>query len=133
MQVLKEFIDSIKSKLKGFLVENIYGISVAREYNFNYILGSGMNIMNKFASYYLGSNEYISSREKDNISSNEHILVSDKILVMTLTHCPIQINTGCSCASCKYQGEFIYSNNSLDLILEREKLNHCYFNVFIKS
>ena len=48
---------------------------------------------------------------------------------MTFTHCPIQLNTGCNCGTCKYNGEFSYINRDNEYRVIRTKISHCYFNL----
>ena len=64
---------------------------------------------------------------------NGYSLETDKNMVMTLTHCPIQLSTKCTCGTCKYKNGVYYNNGSLNIQIERVKVGYCYFNLFIPN
>ena len=48
---------------------------------------------------------------------------------MTLTHCPVQLSTGCNCGDCKYTGDFYYRDKAAEYRISRTKLVHCTFDL----
>ena len=91
-----------------------------------------MNIFNSRAASVYGLTNYVNSVESDIYDTKDgYIYSSDKVMVMTLTHCPVQLSTKCTCSTCKYNNGLNYKTNSLSMRIEREKVGYCYFNMFL--
>ena len=127
---IDNFIDN-DPKIKGIIVENIGGIEIARRHNLPCIFGANMNLLNSRNLSIFTTKNFVQSTE---LSLNESIKNSytyacGYIDLMTFTHCPIQLNTGCNCSDCKYDGEFSYINRDNEYRVIRTKISHCYFNL----
>ena len=134
----KAVIEGVYSKYKdniiGVVADSIYGIEYAREKGLKVIGGPGLNIFNSQSSKWYGINNYVMSVElKSDELIDGYSLETDKNMVMTLTHCPIQLSTKCTCATCKYKNNVCYNNGSLKIQIERIKVGYCYFNLFIPN
>ena len=122
---------SNKDNIIGVVAENLYGIEYALNRGLKVIGGPGLNIYNSYAAKWYGLSNYVESVEASFIGG--YTMVSDKIMVMTLTHCPIQLSTKCTCNNCKYENNSFYKNGSLTIQIERVKVGYCYFNLFIDN
>lgn len=134
----KAIIESVYNKYKdniiGVVADNIYGIEYAREKGLKVIGGPGLNIFNSQSSEWYGINNYVMSVElKSDELLDGYSLETDRNMVMTLTHCPIQLSTKCTCSTCKYKNNVCYNNGSLNIQIERVKVGYCYFNLFIQN
>lgn len=129
--VLDNFFKANKGNIIGVVAENLYGIEYALNRGLKVIGGPGLNIYNSYAAKWYGLSNYVESVEASFIGG--YTMVSDKIMVMTLTHCPIQLSTKCTCNNCKYENNSFYKNGSLTIQIERVKVGYCYFNLFIDN
>lgn len=130
IEIVKDFIKS-EPKVKGILAENIGAVQISRELNLPCIFGMGMNILNAQNLKTFEIKEFIQSVElsdKENIKG-AYIYSYGFVPLMTFTHCPVQINTGCNCAKCKYNGDFEYINRDKHYKITREKVSSCYFTL----
>ena len=130
LDVVKEFIKN-DDKIAGILAENIGAVELAKSMDKACVFGMGMNMLNSKVLDTFDIKEYVQSVE---LSANEnlngaYIYSYGYIPLMTLTHCPVQVNTGCNCATCKYPGDFDYINRNNHYMLTREKVNNCYFTL----
>ncbi len=133
-KVISSLITEIKNNIEGVVAENIYAIQFARDNGLKVIGGTGLNIFNSRAADVYGIANYVNSVELlPGEISDGYVYVSDKIQVMTLSHCPVQLNTKCTCANCKYTKPFNYTTNSLSIQIVREKVGFCYFNMFLEN
>jgi len=124
-----EFIQS-DLKIGAICAENISHVQIARELGLPCIIGMGMNVLNSHVKDIFDC-DMVQSYElsqKENLS-NTFIYSYGYVPLMTFTHCPIQINTGCTCANCKYSGDFEYINRDRHYRIVRERINSCYFNL----
>ncbi|MEG2413774.1 MAG: U32 family peptidase [Clostridia bacterium] len=134
IEMIKNFLEKYSNRLSGIICDNIYAIEFAREYGLVAIGGQGLNLYNERAAQVLGLDNYLSSveltlDEQSNMRKNHIVYSYGELTVMTLCHCPIQLNTKCSCATCKYQGDFFYYDKMAKYRICRTKLKNCYFNV----
>ena len=133
-KVISSLIEEIKDNIEGIVAENIYAIQFAEDNGLKVIGGAGLNMFNSRSSTVYGIINYVNSVELlPGEIKDGYVLNSDKIQVMTLTHCPVQLNTKCTCASCKYEKPFNYTTNSLSIQIVREKVGYCYFNMFLEN
>ena len=133
-KVISSLIEEIKDNIEGIVAENIYAIQFAEDNGLKVIGGAGLNIFNSRSPTVYGITNYVNSVELlPGEIKDGYVLNSDKIQVMTLTHCPVQLNTKCTCASCKYTKPFNYTTNSLSIQIVREKVGFCYFNMFLEN
>ena len=133
--VLRKFIENNLQFIKGFVIENIYGLELCLEYDKIPMLGSSMNVFNDKLPKELGVDLYLNSLEltKDEYIKGAYTYVYGPVSLMTFTHCPIQLNTGCTCKDCKYKGTFTYSNRGKSYTVARHKLVNCYFEMYHPS
>lgn len=131
--IVTNLIETLKDRIKGIVCDNLYAVALAKQYGLAKVGGYGLNIYNQNTMKELELDYTIASLELNlgQLKSFEQ----DKIMtfgygpvqVMTLSHCPVQLNTGCSCANCKYEGEFWYKDKVADYLVVRYKSGHCYF------
>ncbi|MDE5654592.1 MAG: hypothetical protein K2I46_03180, partial [Clostridia bacterium] len=105
---------------------------MAKKYGKALIGGIGLNVFNENCSKVLGLDYYINSVELTNkeISKDGMVYAYGRLPIMTLMHCPIQVNTHCDCNSCKYIGEFSYYDRRGEYKIERLKLANCQFVLY---
>lgn len=131
IDVVKNFIAN-DPKVGGILAENLGAVEIARELDLPCIFGAGMNLLNSNNLKTFDIKEYVQSVElarHENLNG-AYIYSYGYIPLMTFTHCPVQVNTGCTCANCKYSGDFYYENRNNKYMVVREKINSCYFNLY---
>lgn len=119
----------------GIVINNIYGIALAKELNIpsnNIIAGTGMNVINTFAKKFLneyGITKIISSIEFNLVENSENMYGGVPTL-MTLCHCPYKVNFGGDCKTCHYQDGLTYTQDSGKVFeIRRYRLNNCYFEL----
>ena len=134
MKTIFGVIEKYKDNMLGIVAENIYAIELARKYGLKVFGGVGLNIFNSRAASVYGITNYVNSIESnvDDIKDG-YAYSSNRVMVMTLTHCPVQLGTKCTCATCKYNNGFDYKTGSLSIQIEREKVGYCYFNMFLNK
>ena len=134
MKAISNMLDKYKDNIIGVVAENIYAIELAREKGLKVFGGVGLNIFNSSAASVYGITNYVNSVEFDiDDIKDGYAYSSNRVMVMTLTHCPVQLSTKCTCATCKYNNGFDYKTNSLSIQIEREKVGYCYFNMFLNK
>lgn len=132
--IIENVFNKYKDNIIGVVADNIYGIEFARQRGLKIIGGPGLNIFNSQSSKWYGLNNYVMSVElKRDELIDGYSLEINKNMVMTLTHCPIQLSTKCTCSTCKYKNDVYYNNGSLNIQIERVKVGYCYFNLFIPN
>ncbi|MGN0771730.1 MAG: U32 family peptidase [Christensenellales bacterium] len=133
IDIITNFVAEMKSNIKGLICDNLYAVALCDKFGLAKIGGYGLNVYNREAIEELKLDYSIASLELNlgQLKSFD----KDKIMifgygypqVMTLTHCPIQLNTGCDGSDCKYNGKFFYKDNVANYMVLRYKTNHCYF------
>ncbi len=134
MQVLRGYLDEVDEVVKGYICDNWYALELAREYGKPSIASQRMNIASDDAFLACGANAAIASAE---LSYSEYralgfdalCYVFGELTLMTLTHCPVQLSTGCNCGDCKYTGDFYYRDKAAEYRISRTKLVHCTFDL----
>ena len=134
MQVLRSYLDEVDEVVKGYICDNWYGLELARELGKISIAGQRLNIASDDAFFACGANAAIASAE---LSHQEYralgfdalCYVFGELTLMTLTHCPVQLCTGCACGDCKYNGSFYYRDKAAEYRISRTKLAHCTFDL----
>lgn len=134
MQVLRSYLDEVDEVVKGYICDNWYGLELAREHGKISIAGQRLNIASDDAFFACGANAAIASAE---LSHQEYralgfdalCYVFGELTLMTLTHCPVQLCTGCTCGDCKYNGSFYYRDKAAEYRISRTKLAHCTFDL----
>ena len=129
--IIDEWLSNNLDKFDGILADNLYGVYLAKKYGKSLVGGIGLNIFNSNYSNCIGTDYYVNSVELTNRESvGGMIYAYGKLPIMTLLHCPIQINTGCDCNNCKYTGEFSYFDKRGEYKVERIKVVHCQFILY---
>ena len=129
--IIDEWLSKNLDKFDGILADNLYGVYLAKKYDKALIGGIGLNIYNSNYSNCVGLDYYINSVELTNKEAiGGMIYAYGKLPIMTLLHCPVQINTGCECGNCKYNGEFAYYDKRGEYKIERVKIAHCQFVLY---
>lgn len=134
MRVLRGYLDDVDEVVKGYICDNWYAFELAREYGKPSIASQRMNIASDDAFLACGANAAIASAE---LSYPEYralgfdalCYVFGELTLMTLTHCPVQLSTGCNCGDCKYTGDFYYRDKAAEYRISRTKLVHCTFDL----
>lgn len=125
-EIINNWLASNLEKFDGILADNLYGVYLAKKYDKMLIGGIGLNIFNSNYSSVIGLDYYINSVElTDREAIGGMTYAYGKLPIMTLVHCPVQINTGCNCNTCKYSGEFSYFDKRGKYKIERIKLANC--------
>ena len=133
LAIVVDLVEKLKGSIKGIVCDNIYAVALAKRYGLAAVGGYGLNIYNRGAIAELGLDYTIASLELNvgqlKSFDREQIMVFGYglVQVMTLSHCPVQLNTGCNCANCKYEGEFWYKDKIADYLVVRYKAGRCYF------
>ena len=113
------------------MADNLYGVYLAKKYGKALIGGIGLNIYNFKYSDSIGLDYYINSVELTNKEAiGGMVYAYGRLPIMTMLHCPVQINTGCECGNCKYNGEFSYFDKRGEYKIERIKVNFCQFVLY---
>ncbi|MDE6474362.1 MAG: U32 family peptidase [Clostridia bacterium] len=130
-KIIDEWLSKNLDKFDGILADNLYGVYLAKKYGKALVGGIGLNIYNVNYSDTIGLDYYINSVELTNKEALGGMIYSfGRLPIMTLLHCPVQINTGCECGNCKYNGEFSYFDKRGEYKIERIKVNHCQFVLY---
>lgn len=129
---IDEFLSKYRNFFSGIVADNLYGVYLAKKYGLSVVGGIGLNIYNENIAKILGLDEYIYSVElnKGELWKGGIIYAYGPLPVMTLLHCPVQVNTGCTCRDCKYDGDFYYADKRGKFLIRRTKLNYCQFTLF---
>jgi len=139
----------LKSILKtkafnGVVVNNLYGIYLAKELNLKIILGLGMNIFNLQSLVTLAKicdNNYYGYFYSQELTINEilsfgnddgFIFANGEICLMTLAHCPLHVNLKSDCGKCKYNNQKIVyiDKTNREFSLKRKRIAKCYWELF---
>ncbi|MEG1609410.1 MAG: hypothetical protein RR348_06035 [Clostridia bacterium] len=119
------------------MANNVYALQLAKELNLTVIGGIGLNIYNNFTVGYL-SNIFVDFTYYYSLElnlkeiwydDNGYIYSEGIIPIMTLCHCPIQLNTTCDCAHCKYIDINYVDKTGSVFKIARKQLTKCYFNI----
>lgn len=132
---IKNALDSFKGVLKGCICDNLYAVFLSRHYDLVTIGGLGLNIYNDFYPQILGLDGYFPSVELNLAEINQlknckTLFAFGRLVIMNLTHCPLQLNTKCNCTDCKYITDFSYKDKKEKYFVCRKKIDNCYFDVF---
>ena len=132
IELIEKYIEANINLIDGIISDNIYAIYLARRYSKLIVGGIGLNIYNSNYPKILGLNCAVNSVElnKNELIDDALIYGFGRLAVMTLLHCPIQVNTNCNCSDCKYNGNFSYFDKRGEYKLERIKLKYCQFELY---
>lgn len=132
IELIEKYIEANINLIDGIIADNIYAIYLARRYSKPVVGGIGLNIYNSNYPKILGLNCAVNSVElnKNELIDDALIYGFGRLAVMTLLHCPIQVNTNCNCLDCKYNGNFSYFDKRGEYKLERIKLKYCQFELY---
>ena len=133
--LLRGFLDAVKDSVCGLVCDNWYAFELAREYGMYAVAGIKTNICSDAAFRASGANAAIASAELSyaeyrGLGFDALCFAYGALPVMTLTHCPVQLNTGCTCADCAYDGDFVYRDKREEYRISRTKLRHCTFDLY---
>ncbi|MDE6275033.1 MAG: U32 family peptidase [Clostridia bacterium] len=130
-EIIDNWLSENLEKFDGILADNLYGVYLAKKYDKTLIGGIGLNIFNSNYPDIIGLDYYINSVELANRELVGGMTYAyGKLPIMTLLHCPVQINTGCNCNTCKYMGTFSYFDKRGEYKIERQKISHCQFILY---
>ncbi len=131
-QMIDNLLSKCLDKYDGILADNLYGVYLAKKYGKSLIGSIGLNVYNENYSKIIGLDYYINSIELTNkeIANSGMVYAYGRLPIMTLLHCPIQVNTRCDCSNCKYSGEFSYYDKRGEYKIERVKLANCQFILY---
>ncbi|MDE7071084.1 MAG: hypothetical protein K2O86_03825, partial [Clostridia bacterium] len=131
-QIIDNLLSKYLDKYDGILADNLYGVYLAKKYGKSLIGSIGLNVYNENYSKIVGLDYYINSVELTNkeIANSGMVFAYGRLPIMTLLHCPIQVNTRCDCSNCKYSGEFSYYDKRGEYKIERLKLANCQFILY---
>lgn len=132
---MREIAARCKQYNIGFLCDNLSEIGLSHEFSLAAIGGIGLNLYSESSARILGLTRYIASVELSRATIEKYhphaaVFAYGPLPVMTLTHCPIQLQTKCNCADCKYRGPFEYRNKRDVYRIERTRIKHCYFTLY---
>ena len=129
---IDKFLAENSKKISGIYADNLYGVYLAEKYELKIVGGIGLNIYNHTAGEILGLDDEMYSVElnKSELWEGSILYAYGPLPVMTLLHCPVQVNTGCTCSDCKYDGDFYYADKRGKYKIKRTKLNYCQFNLY---
>ncbi len=129
--VIEEILEKNKGKFDGIVADNLYGVYLAKKFGVAIVGGLGLNIYNKNYASIVGLNHFINSAE---LTYEESVggmtFAFGRLAIMTLLHCPVQVNTGCTCNDCRYNGEFKYFDRRGSYDIERTKIEFCQFSLY---
>ena len=129
---IEKSLDNISDLIDGIIADNLYAVYLARKYGKMVVGGIGLNIFNNSYPKILGLNSAINSVElsKNELIENGIVYGYGKLPIMTLLHCPVQVNTKCDCNTCKYKGDFSYFDKRGEYQISRNKLHYCQFELY---
>lgn len=129
-KIIAEQLQNMSDTFDGIVADNLYGIYLAKKLNKIAIGGIGLNIYNENYARELSLDYYINSIELTNRELCLGMIYAyGRLPVMTMLHCPIQVNTSCKCDNCKFGGEFKYFDKRGGYLIERTKLAYCQFTM----
>ena len=130
--IIEKILLDANDSYDGIIADNLYAVYLAKKFNKLLIGGIGLNIFNNQYSKVLGLDRAINSVElnKNELLDEEIIYGYGRLPIMTLLHCPVQVNTKCDCKTCKYNGEFSYYDRRGEYRISRYKLNFCQFELY---
>ncbi|MDE6188671.1 MAG: U32 family peptidase, partial [Clostridia bacterium] len=130
--IVVKTLEENRLSFDGIVADNLYGVYIAKALDIAVIGGIGLNVYNSRYSKIIGLDGAINS-----VELNRRELVDDgiifgygKLAIMTLLHCPVQANTGCDCADCKYKDGFSYYDKRGEYKIERIKVKYCQFELY---
>ena len=131
MKVMRAFLDKYADKFEGFYCENFGAIGLALEYGKKIVGGRGVNIYNNNCINFLPLNDYTASvelTEKELLCMQKPVVYAyGRVRLMTLTHCPVKLNSGGDCARCRYKGDLEYRDRFGTYPVSRCRVAFCYF------
>ena len=93
--------------------------------------GIGLNIYNNNCINFLPLNDYVASVEltgKELLCMQKPVVYAyGRVRLMTLTHCPVKLNSGGDCARCRYKGDLEYRDRFGTYPVSRCRVAFCYF------
>ncbi|MDE6614163.1 MAG: hypothetical protein K2K24_01505 [Clostridia bacterium] len=130
--IIEKSLEKIGNSIDGIIADNLYAIYLGKKYGKKIIGGIGLNIFNNSYSKILGLNGVINSVElnKSELVNGGIIYGYGKLPIMTLLHCPVQVNTKCDCNTCKYKGDFSYFDKRGEYQISRNKIRYCQFELY---
>ncbi|MEG1608277.1 MAG: U32 family peptidase, partial [Clostridia bacterium] len=137
MPIVKSVFESFLPNLVGAVCDNLYAVFLSQnvEKNFVTIGGIGLNIYNNQYANIVKLDEYLPSielnlQEIGELKTCKLAYGFGRIVVMNLTHCPLQLNVKSTCNNCKYKGDFCYRDKKEEYLMSRKKLANCYFDMY---
>lgn len=135
INLLTSIITSLN--IGGVVANNVYGIELATNLDLKLIAGLGLNIYNRYTADLLKRNhkdfKFIYSIELHNSEIWDddcgYIYAEGAIVLMTLCHCPIILNTNSSCNDCKFTNITYTDKTNAKFTITRKKLIKCYFEL----
>ena len=138
IKVLRKLLGNmdIREKLAGIVANNVYTLKLAAEYGLNVFKGPWLNTLNdNFCGYEnIILSPELSEREYrlfgDWTQKNYFLCVYGYLPLMTLAHCPYQVN-GFECGARKCRTAKLQYKDELNNVMNirRTKLSKCYFEL----
>lgn len=130
--IIEQNLEKCKEKFFGIIADNLYAVYLAKRFQKTSIGGIGLNIYNSFYDKILELDGFINSVElnKREVSREGAVYAFGYLPIMTLLHCPVQLNTGCKCNNCKYSGKFSYYDKRGAYEIRRIKMKYCQFELY---
>lgn len=132
-----DYLKGVLPKDIGLVCHNIGQVQFARDNNFPYIAGSGLNIFNdNIASVFADADTFVYSNELSLMEisafSNKNGLtfLDGNITLMKVVHCPYKAVYNCDCSNCKCDGELVYTDelgNNFAVVRRRD--SRCTFEI----
>jgi len=136
MKILRRMLgnDKIRERLAGIVANNIYALKLSEDFGLNVFKGLGMNTLNdnfcRFENIILSPELYEGDYRqfKDWDKKNYFLCVYGYMPLMTMAHCPYQVN-GFDCKNCR--GAKLQYKDELNNIMNirRTKIAGCYFEL----
>lgn len=127
IRILDEIVNTFSNEI--FIANNIYALDYISE-GVNVWAGAGLNISNDYAYVHykiLGVKDMVSSIEKwCPTLPGTYKITQGKMVLMTLTACPIKALNNCDCFDCKYRGNIVSSDG---YTFRRYRIADCYWEV----
>lgn len=128
--------------LTGVYTDNLYGITIANNFNLKILGGILLNIYNVNIVKKLSLTNYLISTELNINEINSYfsddtdncgkkfIFSYGYLPIMTLNYCPVQILLHSTCSRCLYKGVFYYRDSKKTFAVRRTKNRNCIFTLY---
>lgn len=137
IDIIRHLIPTLNDNNIGIYADNYSHIELARQYNFNFIAGIGLNIYNLNqvdllydADYIVASAELTELEAKPLLDRGCLLFSLGYLSIMTLAHCPNQLLASNSCSNCDHKSNLTYTDRKHSFAAKRSKVSACSFTVY---